>query len=371
MKTVPSKELSLILCSCLDVNWQGDPDSLDLDQLYALLSHHQVRPQFLSYIRERNLLSNFQVRLRKDCQEIAFVNMISAKELVEVTKILAGHQIESYAYKGSMWADWLYGNISQREFGDIDVLIPESDFPEAYQLLMTEAGYVADDYRLHLLKNPKTRKSFFKTDYHIPMINKPDKVLQSVLEAHWGIAYPRLMFEFPSTEWSRYRERYNLLGTELSSFRNEYQFLVLLVHHGGKEEWRKLKYVADLAAYMRRFGGSTDWPSVVQMARSKGIFTLLEKSLSLLRSLGMEWNERWPQFATIVVTDGYNKEWEAMEKERANSTWPYFKHGLSVHDGIKHRARLIIGHFRYFTEFNLIWNKFRYKQNRIRLRTKQ
>lgn len=371
MTTGPSKELSLALCSCLDLDWQGDLDSINPDELYTLLSHHQVRPQFLSYIKDRNLLLDFQARLRRDCQEIAFVNMISAKELVEVTKLFARHQIESYAYKGSMWADWLYGDISQREFGDIDVLIPESAFPEAYRLLMAEAGYVADDYRLYLLRNPKTRRSFFKTDYHIPMMNRPDKIMRSVLEAHWRIAYPRLMFEFPSTEWSRYRVRYDLLGTELSSFRNEYQFLVLLVHHGGKEEWRKLKYLADLAAYMRKFGDSTDWSSVVQMAKTKGIFALLEQSLGLLRSLGIEWNERWPQFTTTIDTNIYMKQWETMEKERTNSTWPYFKHGLSVHDGIKHRIRLVIGHFKYFTEFQLIWNKFRYKQSQIRPKTKQ
>ncbi len=242
--------------------------------------------------------------------------MISAKELVEVAKLFARHEIESYAYKGSVWADWLYGDISQRNSEILTYLFLSRLFLEAYRLLKAEAGYVPDDYRLYLLRNPKTRRSFFKTDYHIPMMNRPDKILQSVLEAHWRIAYPRLMFEFPSTEWSQYRVRYDLLGAELSSFRNEYQFLILLVHHGGKEEWRKLKYLADLAGYMRKFGDTTDWPSVVQMAKSKGIFALLEQSLSLLRSLGVEWNERWPQFATTIDTNIYMKQWEAMEKER-------------------------------------------------------
>ncbi|MCF0073167.1 nucleotidyltransferase family protein [Dyadobacter sp. CY261] len=371
MVKTSSTELSLILDACLGSQNDHRTEVVNTGKLYDLARYHQVRPQLLSYLNERESMPEIQAILREDCQQIAFSNMVAAKELVDVSNLLKEHGVDSFAYKGSFWADWLYGNVSQREFGDIDVLIPEFSFTKAYELLMTQGGYVTDEYRLYLLRNPKTRKRFFRTDYHIPMINHPDKSVQSVVEAHWRIAYPRLAFDFPSDEWAKYKEEYAFLGSDISSFQREYQLLLLLVHHGGKEEWRKLKYVADFAAYMRRFGSMTNWNTVAEIAKQKGIFSLFIQSVGLLRVLGMEWKEEWPVFETTLLPHSYLRNWEKRMKEPSNSTWPYFKHGLSIHDGIKHKTRLILGHFKYLTEFQLIWSKFRYKQRLAKLGTRQ
>lgn len=371
MAQTPSEALLLLLDACLGKPCLRNVDALDTRKLYALAVHHQVRPVLLSYLKAQDRLPALQDKLRTDCQRIAFANLAAAKELVDVSKILKQNGVEVYAYKGSAWADWLYGDISRREFGDIDVLIPESDFSRAYDVLMNQCDYVADEYRLFLLQNPKTRKSFFRTDYHIPMLSHPGKPMQTVLEAHWRVAYPRLAFEFPSEEWAQYREAYPFLGSSINSFQREYQLLMLLVHHGGKEEWRKVKYVADLAAFMQRHGSATDWHLVSEMARQKGIFALLVQSMGLLRALGMEWKKEWPAFGTTLLPQHYLQNWELQKKDPTNSTWPYFKHGLSVHDGLRHRARLIMAHLEYFSEFQLIWSKFRYRQRVAKQATPQ
>ncbi|SEI42493.1 Uncharacterised nucleotidyltransferase [Dyadobacter sp. SG02] len=371
MAKTTSAELLLILDACLGSQDDRDIGPVDVDELYKLAEYHQVRPQLLSYLNERGIMPEFQAMLRKDCQQIAFENMIAARELADISNLLKSHGIDTYAYKGSLWADWLYGNISQREFGDIDILIPEGSFSKAYELLTAERGYVADEYRRYLLGNPKTRESFFRTDYHIPMMSPPDKPMQWVLEAHWRIAYPRLLFEFPSREWEKYKEDFTFLGSSIHAFQREYQVLMLLVHHGGKEEWSKLKYVADFAAYMRKFGSVTDWDKVTEIAKQKGIFTLLAQSTGLLRALGMEWKKEWPLFETNSLSGSYLQNWEVRKKDPSNSTWPYFKHGLSIHDGIKHRTRLVVSHFQYFTEFQLIWSKFRYKRRLAKSRTQE
>jgi hypothetical protein len=350
-----SPELSLLIASCLQFE-HDKSRALDQKHLFNLLYYHQIRPVFLSYIHEKGIDINFKQTLTRDCQHITLANLMCTQELVRVSNLLTARGITTFAYKGSVWADWLYGNVGQREFGDIDLLITREDFSEAIKVLSNEAGYVADDYRKYLLEMPKMRDRFFKTDYHIPMLREVQDST-NVLEAHWEIAYPRLLFTFPSDEWSRYSKQHTLLGTELNVFEKEYQFLILLVHHGGKEQWKKLKYIADLAAYMFRYGHVTEWEKVARLAKAKGIYTLVTWSLGIFRGLGVPWKKEWPQQIVPVETTSLLNQWEAAPQLPANSTWPYFKHGFAIHDGFKHKTALVWAHLKYFSELELLWHK--------------
>jgi hypothetical protein len=147
-------------------------------------------------------------------------------------------------------------------------------------------------------------------------------------------------------------------------FQKEYQFLILLVHHGGKEQWRKLKYMADLGAYMFRYGHETDWEKVAALAREKGIYTLVTWSLGILKGLGVTWKKEWPQRIASIETTSLLSQWEAAPQLPSNSTWPYFKHGFAIHDGFKHKAALVLEHLKYFSELQLLWHKATwYKKN--------
>ena len=365
MNNPGQKELSLLLAACLDIPGKPDLGDVNSRHLHQLMCYHGMRPLFLSFLHKWQVEVDFQKSLRNDCQEIAFLNMLSTHELIKVNDLLVKRGIKCYAYKGSLWADWLYGDISQREFGDIDLLIPRDVFPKAINLLSSEAGFHAEDYQAYLMGNPVTRESFFETDYHIPMTKERGESASTILEAHWAIAYPRLLFHFPSSEWERYSETYIIQNKQLTSFTREYQFLILLVHHGGKEQWKKLKYIGDLSAYMRRLGHETDWDLVIRLAKDKGIYSLVKYSLGLLKALGMPWQPSWPQDIIEIDAGPFKTEWNEMPRQASNSTWPYFKHGLSMRDGILQKWRLIASHLQYFSEFKLLWHKASwYKKNR-------
>jgi hypothetical protein len=356
----PSTELSLLLDSILNTSFVDIGEEMEIRQekLFNLLYYHQIRPSFLSYVHEKNIPIAFKKRLTRDCQQIALGNMMSTQELMRLHSLLKDNNVPVYVYKGSLWAEWLYDSIGKREFGDIDLLIPQTHFPEAIRLLVEEGQYKADDYREHLLQS-RWRDKFFKTDYHIPMMREFDDT-RNVVEAHWNIAYPRLLFQFPSGEWDTYAETYSLLNKEVLGFKNEYQFLVLLVHHGGKEEWKKMKYIADLAAYMQKYGDSTDWAQLSRLAAQKGIHNLYIQSLSLLKSLGILWKPGWPQGISTIPVQSLLNTWESTPKLPANSSWPYFKRGLAIHDGFKYKGLLILEHLKYLTEFSLLLHKSRW-----------
>jgi hypothetical protein len=353
-----SPEISIMLSACFQSKVEVSEHGIDDKLLRNLIRYHGIRPQFLDFLYKNDFQINFKDALAKECQQTAIINLLSVKELGKLCDILRANGVVCFAYKGSVWADWLYGNVGKREFGDIDLLIERKSLNAALKI-MAEQGYHPDPYRKYLLETPDRTKGFFRTDYHVPLENT-SVATSSMVEAHWQVAYPRLKFDFPEEEWEEFQCDYPLHGNTLNAFRNEYQFLLLLVHHGGKEQWSRIKYIADFAAYMIRYGDQTDWELVERLAKEKGIYTLLTKSLGLLRSLGIDWKSSWPETTEVVDFNPYIKLWLEMPPQVENSTWPYFVHGIRVHDGLKHKSKVLFGHLAYFLEWRLLYDKMRW-----------
>jgi hypothetical protein len=353
-------EMGLILSACLQTRLTN-LNNLDELRLKRLIRYHGIRPQFLDFIHLNGINVSFQKELTDECQRIALTNLLSLKELSGLFNLLKENGVICYAYKGSVWADWLYDNVGKREFGDIDLLIDRKFFDRALDLL-AERGYHPDPYRQFLLNSPGRSNAFFRTDYHIPLENASP--MTSMVEAHWEVAYPRLYFQFPSSEWSDFQQDYQLNNSQFNTFTNEYQFLLLIVHHGGKEQWSRVKYIADFAAFMIRWGDNTDWKLVKKLAKQKGIYTLLEQSLSLLRELGLPWKEAWPVCREVVDINPFVTIWSKMPVAASNSSWPYFVHGMSIHDGLVHKSKVLLRHLSYLTEAGLLLDKAKwYRQN--------
>jgi len=350
--------MEMMLSACFQSKTGKITVGADHNYLKSMVRYHGIRPQFLDFLHQNKLEVNFQKTLGQECQQIAIVNLLSVKELGKLSDSLKDDEVRCFAYKGSVWASWLYGNVVKREFGDIDLLIERRSLSKALKI-MAGQGYRPDPYREYLLKTPDRTKGFFRTDYHIPLENT-SVATSSMVELHWQVAYPRLKFDFPENEWEQYQADCLLHGSMFNAFKNEYQFLLLLVHHGGKEQWSRIKYIADFAAYMIRHGSQTNWHLVENLAREKGIYTLLIKSLGLLKSLGIKWNSAWPEPTEAVDINPYVKLWLEMPPQAENSTWPYFVHGLTVHDGLKHKSKVLFGHLAYFMEVRLLYNKMRW-----------
>ncbi|CAG4991948.1 hypothetical protein DYBT9275_00861 [Dyadobacter sp. CECT 9275] len=354
-----SRELAFLTAVCLDIPPDPDRYPADMNRLKKMARWHGLRPLVLDYIIRHKIDIPFIEELKADCRDTAFFNLIMVRELTSLQELMSRKGVDCYAYKGSFWSDWLYDDISLREYGDIDLLVPEKSVMDCLRSITLEAGYKPDDYRTYLLDRQNTRNAFFRTDYHIPMI-KAQGEYPITLEVHWRNAYPRLSFEFPSSEWRRYSKSYRIRDSVIRGFTNEYQLLLLLVHHSGKEEWEKLKYIADFARYMKKYGADTDWPLVFELAKRKGIYWLLQSGFEILQALGLEWRAEWPaidQRGAWELPGKLVDHWEAMPPQKANSTWAYFKNGIRSRDGFYHRRKVLQAHLKYFSEWSLLWQK--------------
>ncbi len=101
-----------------------------------------------------------------------------------------------------------------------------------------------------------------------------------VIEPHWAFVPRNLALAIDMGGiWQRVRpvtvgeETYRTLGPE--------DELIMLCIHGGKEEWPRLKWPADLAAFVTA-SPDLDWPVVAERARQMGVRRIVELGVLLL-----------------------------------------------------------------------------------------
>ncbi|RRS30903.1 MAG: hypothetical protein P794_05210 [Epsilonproteobacteria bacterium (ex Lamellibrachia satsuma)] len=74
--------------------------------------------------------------------QIAQRNILMSAELLKIMQLLEKNSIEALAFKGPTLSQMAYGDITLRQFGDLDILVDEKDAFQAAEL-MSKNGHVA------------------------------------------------------------------------------------------------------------------------------------------------------------------------------------------------------------------------------------
>ncbi len=356
-----SPELALMIRLCLSPETisRQSFDGIDETKLFRMAHWHGVKNLVFAGLPEAARSGGLYQQLHASATHSTFQSLSQTNHLLDLFTLFQQEKIPAYGYKGILWSKWLYDDLNSRSSGDIDLLIPKAYFNEALKAVKM-LGYEPDRYRNYLLtESSETQKAFFRTDYHVPLFNEEG----IALELHWQPAYPRLCFDFPDQEWPHWQQEIVLQNRTVTGFRNEYQLLLLLLHHAGKERWDKLKYVADFVAYLHRYADATDWKLVVKLAQEKGMTGLLMRAIGMVNTLLPGHSFAVPVRSEISISD-HLKKWDAMEELPENSTWPYFVHALRERDGLSYRLKILRSHLSYFSEYSLLRKKMSwYKQN--------
>jgi hypothetical protein len=235
--------------------------SINWPIVLQLAEEHGVRPMLLRGLK----LSCWDLvpratQIKLECFNKANVqrNLLFTSELLRLVSLFQQNGIMIAAFKGPVLAESVYGDLSLREFCDIDVLVQEADLDKAEEVL-TAQGYQADfpdrDLRSAFLRYPgqhafRNRHSGISIDLHWRLSSKIGK----------GVAFP-----IPPAEiWSNLR-RVTVAGRTVLTLANDDLALFLTVH-GTKEGWRSLVWVCDFAEFLRKHQ-DVDWIAVFERAQ--------------------------------------------------------------------------------------------------------
>jgi Uncharacterised nucleotidyltransferase len=273
-----SHEFDLLLRCCADKRDRIRASlgrSLNWDRLLHLTDHHRVLPQVyraLSAFSQSIPAPIFNV-LRSSYQENARKALWFAAELLRIVGHLESAGIKALPYKGPVLAQTLYGEVTQRQFSDLDFLVLPQDVPKA------KAALLALGYNTEIELAPHLEKAFIETGYEHSFRSAQRSTL---VELQWRIMPRFYCVDFDVADLFRRADTINFGGHALPCLRPEDLLLVLCVH-AAKHAWAQLSWLCDIAQLAK--SSHLDWKAIQGEAERLGIERIVNLNLLLANKL--------------------------------------------------------------------------------------
>jgi hypothetical protein len=233
-------------------------NDIDWDYLLRTALRHKIIPLLYRTLKKTCPLSvpdGILEQLRAYFLANTARNLFLTGELLKLTDRLQGQGILAIPFKGPVLAEYVYGDLSLRQFADLDILIYKRDALKARNVL------VSDGYRPEIKLSIQQDKKYLKTEYYFTVISDEGRV---TVELHWemtgGNSY--LLFDFGFL-----RDRLEpkaLFGTKVLHLSPE-DLIVYLCLHGCKDSWPNLQSISDVAELIR-FCPAMGWAQVTHLA---------------------------------------------------------------------------------------------------------
>lgn len=279
-------EHELLLC-CARVQWDAEcagritsllREDIDWDYTIEAANQHRIMPTLyrgLSTTCLQAVPGAVMDKLVRDFRSNAFRNLLLTTELLKLLGLFKAHGISAVPFKGSILAALAYGDLSLRQFGDLDILVHESDVPNARELLISQ-GY----------------RSAPQFSWEMPFVREDAQVS---LDLHWTIT-PRntrstrgsnAVFALDlDSVWSRL-EPASLAGETVHYFAPEDALLIHCqssVKDYRQPDWPPLVWVCDIAQ-MIHANPQLDWRALIDCAKQCGSQRALFLCLILAQDL--------------------------------------------------------------------------------------
>lgn len=247
---------------------------LDWRRLLDLAEHHGVIPQlYLSLAAFNDVVppDSFDA-LRHSQQNNARQTLWLTRELLHILEKLDSHAIAALPYKGPVLAEILYGNVTMRQFSDLDLLIHSSDLPRIKSVL-AELGY---EPGLELTE--REQRDYLKSGYEYTFDGPQGR---NLAEVQWRILPRFYCVDFDIDGFFHRATPCTVSGMTLRTLSTEDLMLVLCVH-AAKHAWQQLSWLCDIAQLAR---SQIDWNEVQQQAEHLGIQRIVDVTFVMAHKL--------------------------------------------------------------------------------------
>lgn len=195
-------------------------------------------------------------------------------ELLRLLKLLEARGISAVPFKGPALAALAYGDVTLRQFGDLDILVRPGHAVQARELLLA-AGYrdslTGDQAAAYLRSRGAYNYKLLRDEGRLPV------------ELHWAVTSRDNAFPLDLERvWQRL-EPITVQGESFLHFDRE-DLLLVLCQHGSKHKWKRLDWICDIAELLR-VSPQMDWGSVLDRACQLGCRRMLFLGLWLTEDL--------------------------------------------------------------------------------------
>ena len=242
-------------------------EPVEWDALLATARQHRVVPlvyRTLTALESDVLPPTVASELQGEVRANSRRNLFLTGELLRVIDTLGAHDIPVIPYKGPVLATAIYGDLSLRQFGDLDIIVRSEHVARASELLIARGYQVAFDF----------------TGKDVALFHPK---LGVTLEMHWSISAERHAVQPPPERlWENLRPC-SVGGRSVLAHAPE-DLLWMLCIHGAHHRWERLSWLCDVAEMVR--ANTLDWDRAVddaiELAAGRAVFLGLLLSRDLL-----------------------------------------------------------------------------------------
>ncbi|MBV9574625.1 MAG: nucleotidyltransferase family protein, partial [Acidobacteriales bacterium] len=227
-----------LLLACLST--RGGAVSLQISnarRLIGLAEHHGLIPQLYSHLLANKAEPELLSAVAEHYATSSRRSLRLTAEMLRIASRLQSCGIQAMPYKGPVLAEFLYRDVTQRQFGDLDFLIHSSEVPAAKKALL-DLGYTPT-----LDLDPAQERAYLATGNEYAFGNS---LGSNLLEIQWRIL-PR--FYSVDFDFNRFLQRaieIDICGQTQTTLCAEDCLLVSCVH-AAKHVWPQLSMLRDIS----------------------------------------------------------------------------------------------------------------------------
>ena len=283
LHTTTLSELTCLLAS--DVNWTT---------LLETAINNGVMPvlyQSLKAIEEDLVPRAVMVQLQTCNRMNGLHNLSQTKELLKILALLEKAGIEAIAFKGPTLAASAYGNVTLRQFNDLDILVRKKNFWQAKAVLVAQgyqsSGTEAEEIELFncqfqiSLSHSTPEATMFNQRFQPSLLHSnPERSI----DLHWGIPPKRI---WKSDRFERLWENLDLIdlmGQPIKTFNKEATLVVQCMNVAKNPSNRAFKQICDVAQIIRAYP-DLNWQSALKLSSKLHSQQLFLIGLSITRKL--------------------------------------------------------------------------------------
>lgn len=250
---------------------------LDWDFLIQSAAANSVTPLVARYLLDHvsdNIESGRARQLHAALRASTVRCLVLTQQLIRLMDAFRAQGIVAIPYKGPVLALQAYGDITLREYGDLDIVLPHREIARANDVMLGLGYHPTFPFAI----SPAKISRVVPGEY-----NYRDESGRVVADLHTE----RTLRHFPkppNLEELAYRlVPVEVAGHSMSTFSLEDRFPILCIH-GSKDFWQRIIWIADIAELIRSHP-VLDWDLVVRRAESLEAGRMLRLGLALAQKL--------------------------------------------------------------------------------------
>jgi len=249
---------------------------LDFSDLLDLAEAHSVRPRLIQAFAAlgwQGVPPTVKAALEGFRGRHVLRALYLAEEHGRIADALLAAGVGFAFFKGAALAVDLYGDLSHREYGDIDLIVWPHQLVAA-ETVLEDLGYLTRQ------GDRAFRRAFLAYQRQYTFIRAD---IGAAVDLHWDFSAGPLPFPLrPAETWRGLRPvRVGSRTMPTVSVENQ---ILLLAGHGTKEAWRSLSWICDFAMQIDRTPGA-DWAGLYARARRQGCGNSLLLGASMAQAL--------------------------------------------------------------------------------------